>query len=361
MDATNATKGWLGALVLILATATAVQAAPAASARPPGHVRSAPALHVAGTHIEDANGTPLQLNGVDRSGTEYACIQGWGIFDGPSDAASVAVMASWHVHIVRVPLNEDCWLNINGVKQQYGGAAYRSAIAGFVSTLEAAGMDVILELHLSAPGSQPATGQEKMPDADHSPDFWTSVASMFGTDPAVVFDLFNEPHDVSWACWRDGCMVDGYQAAGMQSLVDAVRNTGATNVVMLGGLGWSGDLTKWKQYMPNDPLTQLVASWHVYDFGACGTDPTCWKANVQGVGKAAPVLLGEIGESDCLHGFVDTFMKWLDKRSIGYVAWTWDDWPDCNGGPTLITNYDGTPTGYGIGIRKHFVKRFSAP
>jgi hypothetical protein len=82
---------------------------------------------------------------------------------------------------------------------------------------------------------------------------------------------------------------------------------------------------------------------------------------VQGVGKVAPVLLGEIGETDCAHGFVDRFMKWLDRRSIGYVAWTWDDWNACNSGPTLITSYDGAPTGYGVGIRHHFVRRFGPP
>jgi hypothetical protein len=318
-----------------------------------------PDLHVSGSSIVDSDGKPLQLNGVNRSGTEYACIQGWGIFDGPSDAASVAAMATWHVHVVRVPLNEDCWLGINGVPKPLAGKAYRQAISGYVATLEAAGMNVVLELHWSAPGSEPSDGQRKMPDAGHSPDFWRSVASRFGADQAVVFDLYNEPHDVSWRCWRDGCMVDGWKAAGMQALIDAVRGTGATNVLMLGGLGWSGDLTKWKRYMPNDPLRQLVASWHVYDFGACGTDEWCWRSNVRGVGDVAPVLLGEIGEVDCAHGFVDRFMAWLDHRDIGYLAWTWDDWPNCDG-PTLITDYDGSPTGYGVGIRDHFIHRFPA-
>ena len=35
-------------------------------------------------------------------------------------------MKTWSINAVRVPLNEDCWLGINGVKPQYGGAAYRS-------------------------------------------------------------------------------------------------------------------------------------------------------------------------------------------------------------------------------------------
>jgi hypothetical protein len=77
------------------------------------------------------------------------------------------------------------------------------------------------------------------------------------------------------------------------------------------------------------------------------------------VGDAAPVLLGEVGEVDCAHGFVDRFMGWLDHRDIGYLAWTWDDRPNCDG-PTLITDYDGTPTGYGAGIRDHFIHRFPA-
>ena len=36
----------------------------------------------------------IQLHGVNRSGTEYACVQGGGPFDGPSDDASVAAIAS---------------------------------------------------------------------------------------------------------------------------------------------------------------------------------------------------------------------------------------------------------------------------
>ena len=67
-------------------------------------------LHVQGNKLVNEAGQAVVLHGVDRSGTEYACIQGWGLFDGPSDAASVQAIARWHVNAVRVPLNEDCWL-----------------------------------------------------------------------------------------------------------------------------------------------------------------------------------------------------------------------------------------------------------
>ena len=57
-------------------------------------------------------------------------MQGWGFSDGPTDAASIAAMKAWHINAVRVPLNEDCWLGINGVKPQYGGAPYRARSPG---------------------------------------------------------------------------------------------------------------------------------------------------------------------------------------------------------------------------------------
>jgi hypothetical protein len=345
------------ALLTILASAEPARATQAS----PLNTQPAPALFVAGTEIVDAAGTPLQLNGVNRAGTEYACAQGWGIFDGPSDQASISAMATWHVHAVRIPLNEDCWLGINGVDPHYGGVAYRKAIGAYVSLLERNGMNPILELHWSAPGSELALGQKEMPDADHSLAFWKSVATRFGTDQAVAFDLYNEPHNVSWGCWLHGCMVNGWRAAGMQRLVTTVRSAGATNVLLLSGLGWAGDLIQWGAHLPADPLGRLVAAWHVYDFGAC-TDAACWASQVAGVEGLAPVVLAEFGETDCAHAFVDRLMSWADEQGsvgMGYLAWTWDDWPGCEG-PTLITDYGGSPTAYGQGVRDHFVERFSA-
>ena len=67
-----------------------------------GTAGAAPGLHVAGHRLLDGAGHTVTLRGVNRSGTEYACIQGWGIFDGPSDAASIRAITSWHVNFVRV-------------------------------------------------------------------------------------------------------------------------------------------------------------------------------------------------------------------------------------------------------------------
>src|SRR5579859_1214502 len=64
-------------------------------------------LHVVGNQIYNGSNQIVHLYGVNRSGAEYACDQGWGIWDGPVDQASVSAIAAWHVNIVRIPVNED--------------------------------------------------------------------------------------------------------------------------------------------------------------------------------------------------------------------------------------------------------------
>lgn len=344
----------ISALVLIAWGALANVSQAASTART---TTTAPIeLHVSGHHLVDAGGRVVQLNGFSHSGSEYACAQGWGIFDGPVGNAAIDAMTTWHPHVVRLPLNEDCWLGINGVKRKYGGQRYRSAIKSYVERLEHHGLDVDLELHWSAPGRTLATGQSPMPDADHSPALWQSVARTFGGDDAVVFELFNEPYGVSWSCWLHGCTVGGYQAAGMQTLLDAIRETGANNVVLAGGLGWSNDLSKWLAHKPHDPLHQLGAVAHVYNFSGCN-DAACWQHKYAKVARHVPVVTTELGDNSCSGGYVRAYMRWADSHGISYLAWTWNTW-NCKTGPAIISTYSGRPTGLGKSIRAHFRRRF---
>lgn len=314
-------------------------------------------IGVRGNHLIDRDGDPVRLLGVNRPGTEYQCVEGGQFFEGPSDRASIMAMKSWHINAVRVPLNESCWLGINEIAPELGGAAYREAIRDYVTRIERAGLYVILELQWAAPRDEPATGIIPMPDAEHAPDFWRSVAEEYRDDRGVLFDLYNEPHDISWDCWESGCETSdkwfgSYQAAGMRELVEAVRSTGARQPLMLGGIDWSGDLGGWLAHRPPDPAHALVASNHTYDFTACYR--RC-RAVLASVAKRVPLVTGELGEGDCRHGYIDPYMRWADRHGVSYLGWGWFIAPDltCEEGPTLITDYAGTPTRFGIGLREH--------
>jgi endoglucanase len=316
-------------------------------------------LHVRGNQL--LYGTRgVQLRGVNRSGLEYACIQGWGFFDSPhpdqiDSPAMIAAMTSWDINVVRVPLNEDCWLGL-GVPNGRGGTAYRRIVQRYVHALNAAHLFVILDLHWAAPGRAQATDQIPMADADHAPAFWRSVARTFKGNHTLLFDLFNEPYGIGWSCWLHGCQIPAaggrpaYRAAGMQELVNAVRGTGATQPLMLGGIDYSGDVSGWVAHEPHDPLHQLIASEHNYGtLGPC--DAGC-KAAVVATHKHVPEVFGELGETDCKQGYIDQMMPWADRHGISYVGWAWNV-ASCTGEPALISNYDGTPTPYGAGFRAH--------
>lgn len=332
-------------------------------------------LHVDGNRLVDTSGQTVVLHGVDMSGTETACAQNWTTdpFAGQpeDDPQTIAAMKAWGINAVRVPLNEDCWLDINGV--EVGGQAYRQPVEQLVKDLEAAGLYVILDLHWSAPGSQRALSQNPAPDEDHSPTFWASVAATFKNEPDVLFDLYNEPYfywltsgENEWTCLWQGCTLTEYvtgghpytvtanwTTAGFDQLTSVIRATGAANVIMAGCVDWANDCSGWSD-ASGDPNT--VVSWHSYPEEGCDT-ATCWDSAIAPLATHYPVVVGETGDSSAgPETYLPKFLPWADAHGLSYLAWTWNAW--ANPSDVLVTNIEtGAPTsGEGAFYRRHLLQ-----
>ena len=348
-------------------------------------------VSVNGSNLINASGKTIRLLGVDASGTENTCMKS-GFSTGPLDAAEANGIKSWHINAVRIPLNEDCWLGINGAPAAYSGKNYQNAIQKWVTALNNVGITAILDLHHSAPGTYQALSQWPMADEDHSPTFWSQVAGDYASNRGVIFDLYNEPYlgdttpsSSDWSCWLNGCInstptlglhsVVHYQTAGMQQLVKVVRATGAKQPILLGGLHYSGDPCGLSDSdyvagscmeiadLPHDPLNQLIIGFHNYNNpkSYC-TSVSCWNTIAQATASARiPLLTGEFGEKDCSAVYMNKYMDWADSRNISYLAWSWNvnKSASCvsNSNPTnkgnlnidgsnhsLISNWSGTPT-----------------
>ncbi|CAN5692519.1 hypothetical protein BH20ACT2_BH20ACT2_17010 [soil metagenome] len=340
-------------------------------------------VRVVGNQLIGASGAPLQLQGVNRQSTEYACFFGYGFANGPLDLASVQSMATWGINAVRVPMNEDCWLGTKaGLDPQWTGAAYRAAINDYVRTVTGQGMVAILDLHWSAPAGEGANGQDPMANADHSLTFWSQVANQFKDDGLVLFDLFNEPYldrDATvanpWDCWLDGCTArranadqafeaGTFEAAGMQDLLDAVRATGATNPVLIGGLSYTQDFSEYLAHLPDDPLDQIVFSHHAYPGNTCGLDDNPCRAAQAAMAQTLPFVAGEFGRVDCTATGIESYLDFVDGFGGSYVAWAWITHEDTPGQPVcgvnaydLITDFGGTPTTVGAAVRSHYLNQ----
>jgi endoglucanase len=347
-------------------------------------------LHVVANHLENAAGDTVVLRGVNRSGTEYQCVHGAGVFDGAWGTAAVAAIASWRANAVRIPLNELCWLSDGGT------GSYIRSIKTYVDLLHQFHIVPIVELHWAAPGKATPLGQQPMPNLDHSVDLWTDVGRTFANDDGVVFELYNEPFPDSnkdstaaWQCWRDGCMAIQsalqtnstggqswrptsmtYQAVGMQALVDAVRTVAPRNLILAGGIQYSNTLSQWMAYAPVDPSGNLAAAWHIYNFNGC-IDASCWDAAPAAIAANLPIVATEIGQRDCQGDFITTLMDWLDGHGASYLAWSWNTGGSCvpatnstAGRPwTMVQDYNtGAPNGlYAQTFHDHLAAVVAAP
>jgi hypothetical protein len=350
---------------------------------------AAPAVHIAGSRFVDKHGQAIRLLGVNGGpGLSFACVepiydayrQG-GVWGGPVDDAAIAAMTSWKINAVRISLNEDCWLGINPVRRtagrirevRHGAHAagrriarhYRAEVRGYVRRLHAHGLIAIVDLHWTAPGRTLAFEQWPLPDRDHAPALWRSVARAFRTDASVVFEVFNEPYlsnpeTLSWSCLRGGCRLPNrcadchapravppgcqscptaehpggsYRAAGMQALVNAIRSTRARQPILSPGRWYSNDLSDWLRYRPHDPLGQLGASFHAYEGLPCDKI-ACWQSEIAPIAAQVPVVTTEFGPNNtnadgsfkqepCDEGYDNDFMGWADQRGVSYLAWAW--------------------------------------
>lgn len=344
-------------------------------------IASGLAIRVSGNQLVNAQGQPVRLIGVNLPAGTYCVLpsKNAGVFRNTVDATTVAGIANWHVNAVRITLNENCWLGINGVNPSYSGTTYQNAIITIVNLLHRSGMYVIVDLHINAPGNLKSTAQQAMADADHAPTYWQSLATTFKNDPAVIFQPYNEP-DITinnaqttnpWQCWRDGCTITQvktcyscrpkplqWQSVGMQSLVNTIRATGATNPILLGGLNHSSDLSQFLEYLPSDSRNQLIASFHNYyvvspkgvTFVECG--PHCWDRFIAPIAQKLPVITDELGQNDCKSTYINQYMTWADSHNVSYLVWSWSDAP-CNA-YGLLSDWNGTPNAYGQVFYNHF-------
>ncbi len=85
--------------------------------------------------------------------------------------------------------------------------------------------------------------------------FWTELTSLYGKNPDVIFDLYNEPRRVAsysetatWQYWLNGGTYRGTKFIGMQTLARYVRRAGSRNLFWIEGPHTGGSLQYVNRY-----------------------------------------------------------------------------------------------------------------
>jgi endoglucanase len=293
--------------------------------------------YVDGNTVYDADDQPHRFLGVARPSLE------WSSSGESLSGQDYQHMADWGANTVRIALNQGFWLDGSSVHD----AAYPSIIDQQIGWAHDAGLDVILDLHWSDRGDFATTpDQQRMADAN-SIAFWTALADRYQSDGHILFELYNEPHDISWAVWRNGGdSGEGWNAVGMQQLYDAVRATGAENLVIAGGLDFAYDLTGLPGDGEIDGYNIMYAS-HPYDYD--NKQPSAWPTDWGFVADSHPVIVTEFGSFDCDASYTSALLDYADQHQLSWTAWAW--FPGGCDFPSLIEDWNATPTATGTLVR----------
>jgi Cellulase (glycosyl hydrolase family 5) len=196
---------------------------------------------VHGTKVLAKNGSVFISYGMTVSGLQEG---NWTDLIG-LDLAKIAVTANnWCANTIRIQLNQDILLGPNGTGFD---PEYMNAIESEVALAESYKLVVVLndETNFSARfirkfQNGPTPGTEI---------FWKDIAKVYGNDPQVIFDLFNEPRTFvpgmsqaqEWRLWLNGGVFRGvYYPFGMAELANYVRNTlGVSNLFWIEGPRYS--------------------------------------------------------------------------------------------------------------------------
>ncbi|MBN1764102.1 MAG: glycoside hydrolase family 5 protein [Sedimentisphaerales bacterium] len=349
----------------------AVLAAAESAVKAPTDQSSMPLpLRVEGTRILNSKNEPVILRGVNTASLEWTS-------DGEGhilDTVRVAI-DDWHVNHIRLPLAQDRWFG-KTPEQDDEGKAYRALVDEIVNLCASKGCYIILDLHWSNSGQWGKNiGQHLMPD-QNSVIFWKDLAPIYANHPAVLYDLYNEPHDVSWDVWLNGGTVSEpggrrgmeaatYEAVGMQTLLDTIRATGAKNVVVAGGLDWAYDFSgilEGRQL--KDPHGNgVIYANHAYNNKGHSAD--VWIEKMKEATAKFPVIVSEYGGSGgpnrrASWGFrrrtSDSNDDWLlhVMDALQKNNWHWTAWDLHTGaGPTLISDWNYTPTpDFGVYVKQ---------
>lgn len=191
-------------------------------------------------------------------------------------------------------------------------------------------LTVILDPHNYAAHFGKVIGGPDVTNSDFA-DFWSRLSIEFKQDNRVWFGLMNEPHDIPAQQWCDAA----------NAAVKAIRATGAKNIVLIPGDGWSGahswvDSGNAVLLSIVDPAKHTVFEAHQYlDSDHSGTHPnaisaTCGSERLKAFTEWCRInhrqaFLGEfgVGANDVGASAIDDMLTYMEKNRDVWVGFSW--------------------------------------
>jgi endoglucanase len=347
-------------------------------------------LHRLGNKLADGSNNIIRQHGANYGSAETFPRLGYGWWHDPQafTQARIDVLRNvWKINALRIPIDEGVFLGLPGhPSSTYIGANFRNNLNTVMDALIANDITPVPALIWTHPETAWNGGnvyvnqfgdyQGVLPSAVHYNNFFTTMGNLIKDRTSIILDVYGEPRlpntnggasqqwnaDARTAAWgflKGGCNVQDsehpgtpvHAVAGIDQCIAAFRATGAQNFLWVPGISAGKDLLGAKTTPIVDSLNNYGYAPHNYGNRPSGDDgintESWWDSNQwNAAGDTYPLAYLECGEFGDSTYYSPRMINWMDsKGGVGYYFW--DFRVAGSSHPSLITDYNGTPSTYG--------------
>jgi hypothetical protein len=306
---------------------TAAHAAASKPAKAPACRHIAGPFHRAGNMVTGSGGQRYIPYGITVTGLGNP---NWKLHHSGDDAEIDAAAASWCANTVRLQIFQYALLG-PGKTGVTVNTTFLGLIEGEVTTALNDGLDVVLNVQTEGGGNPTAVG---MPTSQ-TRAFWKVMSGLYGSNPDVIFDLFNEPRRANfpteagtWKFWKHGGAYHGYHFIGMQPLARYIRGLGARNLIWIEGPHTAGTLDE----VVSHQITRAgPLEYGINHPGGVNVrhDSADWYTRFGYAAKKVPMTDTEWTNYSSTRSCwadaprsVPAFLNYLARKGMGLTAWT---------------------------------------
>lgn len=148
-------------------------------------------------------------------------------------------------------------------------------------------------------------------------EFFAEMATAYGKNPHIIYEIFNEPDHESWKEVKD------YSA----EIISTIRAIDPDNIILVGSPHWDQDV----HLAANDPLTGFTNLMYTLHFYAATHMQQLRDRADYALSKGLPLFISEsagmeaTGDGPLNQAEWNKWIGWAEKKQISWITWSVSD------------------------------------
>ena len=251
------------------------------------------ALQVKGVQLTNAKGKPVMLRGVSFGWHNF-----WPRF---YNAGTVSWLAKdWNINVIRAAMGiepKDGYLQ----KKDWSTEKVKAVVDAAIKE----GIYVIIDWH--SHGIQ----------LEEAKSFFKEMATAYGKHPNVIYEIFNEPDEESWA------EIKTYSEA----IIKTIRAIDKDNIILVGTPKWDQEV----HVAADDPIVGYSNLMYTLHFYAATHQQSLRDRGTYALSKGLPLFISEsagmlhTGDGPLNDLQWQAWIDWAEKNKVSWITWSVSD------------------------------------